>query len=535
MEYKNQRGFLAVFLVSAVSLSCSNQNFKLKSEAERAEVLSQRTVFDTSILAEASETLVDNNGQQGSIGGNSGTGNTGNNGVIGSNPPNNGNGGNNNEGTIGGNGSTNNGNSSQPGNNGTGNNGNGVVGGGNGNQTNNNGNNNGNTNNGNNGTIGNNGGGNGITPPNNGGNNGSGNNGTIGSGGNSNNGGSSSNNGGSSSGNGSSGNIGGGGNNGEFIDDFGPSIPVKFLCSTAKSSKNNGNLRESTKELTVVFREKKTKRVLCEQTYEHLKEIILYENLIPIPESCPQFSNKSTVDVELYEKKGQNFLYSEAKVDGVTYAGEVYSPSNLKNKKEVLYVLLNRYQGEANVDAECDHKASPLFIDLGTHETLVLSSPKAGIKFDILGANSFPKAYTKKQISWFHNDKFMFLVNPSNSGRVSGIDQMFGDNTLGPDRKFSKDGYHALSKHDLNADSVIDNEDEIFDKLRLWSDANLNGIAEPGELFTLEFLKIKAIELKYDPSYYEKDIYGNEIRYKSLVQMTDDTIQLMFDLWFRYY
>lgn len=140
----------------------------------------------------------------------------------------------------------------------------------------------------------------------------------------------------------------------------------------------------------------------------------------------------------------------------------------------------------------------------------------------------------KKKISWFNNEKFMFLVNPSKSGLILGVDQMFGDNTLGPDGKFSTDGFMALAKYDSNRDGIIDYEDPIFEKLRLWSDSNGDGIAEPGELLYLDFMNVNAIDLAYDPNYYEKDIYGNEIHFKSIVQLKDGSIKLMFDLWFRY-
>ncbi len=300
-----------------------------------------------------------------------------------------------------------------------------------------------------------------------------------------------------------------------------PGIPAGLLCSTDKTEDNQGNLKSATAPITVSIRDAKGKNVLCEETSNTFKDIILNEKRIPMPSSCSNLGPNATIQVAVYEKPNQNFVYSEG------------SPYNLSSDRK-LYVLINSYKGEKVVDPACEEKSSPLFVELGAQESLILSDPKSGIMFDILGSNAFPSPHTKKKISWFQNKKYMFLVNPTVSEKVTGVDQMFGDNTLGPDNKFSRDGFEALAKYDQNGDSVIDSEDAIFSKLRLWHDSNADGIAEPGELFYLDFLGVKAIELVYDRGYFEEDIYGNEIRYKSLVQMKDGSLNLMFDLWFQY-
>ncbi len=46
-----------------------------------------------------------------------------------------------------------------------------------------------------------------------------------------------------------------------------------------------------------------------------------------------------------------------------------------------------------------------------------------------------------------------FLVLPNSSGGVSGIDEMFGDNTRGPDGKFAANGYEVRLK------SIVSMED----------------------------------------------------------------------------
>ena len=65
-----------------------------------------------------------------------------------------------------------------------------------------------------------------------------------------------------------------------------------------------------------------------------------------------------------------------------------------------------------------------------------------------------------------------------------------------------------------NGNGFIDPGDAVYDRLRVWIDANHNGISEPGELHTLKELGITRIDLKYTESRYT-DPYGNRFRYRA--------------------
>jgi hypothetical protein len=143
------------------------------------------------------------------------------------------------------------------------------------------------------------------------------------------------------------------------------------------------------------------------------------------------------------------------------------------------------------------------------------------------------------------DDKFAFVVLPDANGMVNGVNQMFGDRTRGPDGNFSLNGYEALAKWDGRSvagtaaqgslsDGVIDANDPVYEKLRLWLDHNRNGISDADELYPLDQFHIKLFDLNYDPRYLERDKYGNQIRYKSVAQTQDGRLLTMFDLWFGY-
>jgi hypothetical protein len=207
--------------------------------------------------------------------------------------------------------------------------------------------------------------------------------------------------------------------------------------------------------------------------------------------------------------------------------------------------------GNAGSVNGCDQTDSPLIVNLerngGIATKLKLTPPTDGILFDILGLKSFPFVHAKKAISWFADVKVArdnyFVVLPNRTGRVNGIEEMFGNNTSGPDALFAENGYEALAKYDglrtngkINArakDGKISRDDDVYLKLRLWSDENLDGVAQASELHTLEEMGVESINLNYDEHYHEEDIYGNEIRMKSDVKMKDGTLNLIYDLWFR--
>lgn len=184
----------------------------------------------------------------------------------------------------------------------------------------------------------------------------------------------------------------------------------------------------------------------------------------------------------------------------------------------------------------CDSRQSPLFVDLRDQwekqRHFGLTAPWDGVLFDIMGANAEPIAYEPMQISWFQSSSFAFLALPDAEGKVRGIDQLFGNNTKGPDGKFAENGYDALAKHDANGDQVIDANDRIYGQLRVWRDHNLDGVADSRELQSLSAIGLKSIDLRYDDRFYERDQYGNEVKYKSVAKTYAGEMKLVFDVWF---
>jgi hypothetical protein len=186
---------------------------------------------------------------------------------------------------------------------------------------------------------------------------------------------------------------------------------------------------------------------------------------------------------------------------------------------------LSEYSGSA-----CD--ASPLMVDVEgnldlNNSRFDMTSQIDGVLFDIFG-----EGY-KSQISWPISPlRNRFLVLPNSKGTVDSVDQLFGDNTLGPDGQMAANGFEALKKYDLNKDLVIDDLDPVFTKLRLWADLNSNGISETGELSTLSEHRIKFVSLDY-VEMMEEDQHGNTTRQRSFIETVDGIQRMIIDIWFR--
>ncbi len=204
----------------------------------------------------------------------------------------------------------------------------------------------------------------------------------------------------------------------------------------------------------------------------------------------------------------------------------------LQGKAQVANVLVG-FEGDAAC-ANAD-RIDPLLLQLNTQspKPIALTAPEQGVMFDLLGALNNHKPV---KTAWFASadTENYFLVLPNGQGKVLGINELFGDATLGPDQKFAKQGFAALAKYDDNKDKIITPEDAVFTSLKLWKDDNLDGIAQASELHSLDEKGVMAIDLRYDRRYKEVDQHGNMVRYKSVVVMKDNSYGLVYDLYLRF-
>ena len=151
----------------------------------------------------------------------------------------------------------------------------------------------------------------------------------------------------------------------------------------------------------------------------------------------------------------------------------------------------------------------PLILDL-TGEGFHLTDTAHGVVFDIR-ADGHPL-----HLPWTADSRNGFLVLDRNgNGLVDDGSELFGNATPQP-QSAHPNGFGALAQYDLNGDGIIDDRDPIYSLLRIWIDANHDGICQSEEMHMLPELGVFSISLDYSLS-GRIDEYGNVFRYKAHV------------------
>lgn len=179
----------------------------------------------------------------------------------------------------------------------------------------------------------------------------------------------------------------------------------------------------------------------------------------------------------------------------------------------------------------CAANLSPILIDT-TGQGFDLTSAAGGVMFDITGTGH------PLQMGWTASGAAnAFLALPGADGLVHNGKQLFGDFTPQPVSK-NPNGFAALAVYDDpknggNGDGIIDSRDAIFASLRLWIDANHDGIATLDELQTLPSLGVTSISLNYKAD-QRTDQFGNVFRYRAQVNPGDpaNTGRMAYDVFF---
>lgn len=187
------------------------------------------------------------------------------------------------------------------------------------------------------------------------------------------------------------------------------------------------------------------------------------------------------------------------------------------------------------VDCDCKYPdpASPVLIDT-SGDGFALTDAPGGVDFDIDNDGA------GERISWtaFNSDDAWLALDRDGDGAIESGAELFGNYAPQPEPPAGrqKNGFLALAEFDRpesggNGDGLIDGRDSVFSSLRLWRDANHDGVSQPEELHAPESLRVASFPLDYK-EVRRRDRHGNEFRYQAPVSGTEErtTRRLAYDV-----
>lgn len=170
----------------------------------------------------------------------------------------------------------------------------------------------------------------------------------------------------------------------------------------------------------------------------------------------------------------------------------------------------------------------PLALDLNGDGKIGISpAPNGGAYFDHNGDGVSHKS------SWVSKEDGILVYDRNGNGNIDDGGELFGNFTQIKDKesnqRLAKDGYEALKEFDSNNDGLIDKNDDKFKDLKIWQDANSNGISDEGELKSLDGLGIASLSLNHNE--VNEDLGGgNTLTLKGSYTKTNGQTMLMGDI-----
>ncbi|HKX87889.1 MAG TPA: hypothetical protein VJM13_01650, partial [Sphingopyxis sp.] len=128
---------------------------------------------------------------------------------------------------------------------------------------------------------------------------------------------------------------------------------------------------------------------------------------------------------------------------------------------------------------------APIILDLDGDGIEMKSAKKSKARFDMNGDGA------SDDTGWVGAGDGFLVIDRNRDGRITHMSEL----SFGAEDADAASDLEALAMLDNNGDRVIDARDVRFGELKVWVDADLDGVSDAGELKTLAELGIKSIGL----------------------------------------
>jgi hypothetical protein len=162
----------------------------------------------------------------------------------------------------------------------------------------------------------------------------------------------------------------------------------------------------------------------------------------------------------------------------------------------------------------------PIIVDLNKNGKI---DAAAKTYFD-LDNNGF-----KESTAWASNGDGILVMDRNGDGIINNGTEVFGDGTLLADGSLASNGFEALNELDSDGNGVINAEDAAYGDMRVWVDANGDGISTEDELISLQDAGVQSINLSAETN-GSMDENGNVIARTGTIEWEDGTAGLIAEM-----
>lgn len=239
-------------------------------------------------------------------------------------------------------------------------------------------------------------------------------------------------------------------------------------------------------------------------TSASLKDIYQLVNAIQVVEQSKsddpthfnQILPSNQIPLDAYQSSGIVYFRPDGSVSTHTYSDSAiaYAKYTIQRLQRALQTgtIAEPYAEYQQAIASNVRRIDPLILDLDGDGIETVNIHNSNAFFD-LDLNGFAE-----NTSWASGGDGFLVLDRNQDGSINNATELFGDRTLLSDGvTYASSGFQALADYDANQDGIIDASDNIYSLLRVWQDANGDGVSAISELKSLLDLGIVSIALNY--------------------------------------